>query len=108
MANASVYNTTNASAAAAVIAGNGSSAVTLLAANPARIGFSIQNNGTTAAKIAFGTATTDNYHYVLKGGSGDADGNGGSISFFSGAVYTGIVTVFGASTAKLSVLEIAP
>jgi hypothetical protein len=103
-----IKSTQNVSTAGAVIAGDGSAAVTLLAANPARIGFSIQNNGTTAAKIAFGTATTNNFHYVLKGGTGDNDGTGGSISFFSGAVYTGIITVFGATTAKLSVLEIAP
>ena len=92
----------------AVIAGNGSSAVTVLAANEARIGFSIQNVGTTAAKICLGTATTDVFHFVLKGGSGDNDGNGGSVTFSSGTVYNGIITVFGASTAKLVALEMAP
>lgn len=91
-----------------VIAGDGSNAVLVLAANPARIGFSIQNVGTTAAKICFGTATTDVFHFVLKGGTGDNDGNGGSITFSSGTVYNGIITVFGASTAKLVALEVAP
>ena len=91
-----------------IIQGNGSSAVTLLAANTARIGFSIQNVGTTTAYICFGTASSTVYHYALKGGSSDNDGLGASISFFDGSIYNGIVTVYGASTAKLVCLEIAP
>lgn len=103
-----VKSTQSASAPAEVIAGDGANAVTLLAANSARIGFSIQNNGTTAAKIAFGTASTSVFHFVLKGGTADNDGTGGSLVFNTGAVYNGLITVFGATSAKLSVLEIAP
>lgn len=103
----SVYTSKSANTPS-IIAGDGSAAVTLLAANPARIGFSIQNVGTTAAKICFGTATTSVFHFVLKGGSADNDGIGGSITFNAGAVYTGIITVFGATSAKLVALEIAP
>lgn len=91
-----------------IIAGDGSSAITVLAANNARIGFSIQNVGTTAAKICFGTATTSVFHFVLKGGTADNDGTGGSITFDSGAVYNGLITIFGASTAKVVALEVAP
>ena len=91
-----------------IIAGNGSSAITLLASNPARIGFSIQNVGTTTAYICFGTASNTVYHYAIKGGSSDNDGLGASLSFFDSTVYTGIVTVYGASTAKCTCLEIAP
>lgn len=92
-----------------IIAGNGSSAVTLLAANNARIGFSIQNVGTTTAYILFGTSASSTvYHYAVKGGSADNDGLGASISFFGGTVYNGIITVYGASSAKLVCLEIAP
>ncbi len=100
--------TSHASAPAAVTAGDGASGVTILAANTARIGFSIQNVGTTAAKVAFGTAATDKFHFILKGGTGDNDGLGGSITFDGAAVYTGIVTFFGASTSKLVAVELAP
>jgi hypothetical protein len=100
---------TQATNTPSIIAGNGSSAVTLLAANQARIGFSIQNVGTTTAYILFGaSASSTVYHYAVKGGSSDNDGLGGSISFFTGAVYDGIITVYGASTAKCVCLEIAP
>lgn len=92
-----------------IIAGDGATGVTLLAANPARIGFSIQNVGTTVASIRFGAgASASVYHYAVKGGTADNDGLGASISFFSGAVYDGLITMFGASTAKVICLEIAP
>lgn len=102
-----VYRTLNANTPA-IIAGDGAAAVTVLASNPARMGFSIQNVGTTAAKICFGTATTSVFHFVLKGGSQDNDGTGGSITYNTGTIYTGLITVFGATTAKLVVLEQAP
>lgn len=94
-----------------IIAGNGSSAVTLLASNTARRGFSIQNVGTTTGYVLIGgSASSTVYHYAIKGGTGDNDGLGGSISFPIGTCPcpTGIITVFGASTAKLTCLEIAP
>jgi hypothetical protein len=100
---------TQAANTPSIIAGNGSSAVTLLSANNARIGFSIQNVGTTAGWVLFGSAaSTTVYHYALKGGTADNDGLGASISFFTGAVYDGIITVYGASTAKFVCCEIAP
>lgn len=94
-----------------IIAGNGSSAVTLLASNTARRAFSIQNVGTTTAYILIGgSASSTVYHYALKGGSSDNDGLGGSVSLPIGnsPCPSGIVTVYGASTAKLTCLEIAP
>lgn len=85
-----------------------SSAGTALAANPARIGFSIQNVGTNPLFILFGTgASTSVFHYVIKGGTGNSDGLGGSISFFGPTVYDGIVTIAGTSPLAV-VLEIAP
>lgn len=108
MANASVYNT-KASNTPAIVAGDGATAITILAANPARIGFALQNVGTTAAKVMLGdAASTSVFHMVLKGGSADNDGLGASFSMTSGAVYTGPITFFGASTAKLVAVEIAP
>jgi len=104
-----IPTSTQASNTPSIIAGNGSSAVTLLSANNARIGFSIQNVGTTPAWIRFGDgASATVYHYAVKGGTADNDGLGGSISFFGGTIYNGLITVFGASTAKLVCLEIAP
>jgi hypothetical protein len=88
-----------------LLAGTGSSE-TVLAANPARVGFSIQNVGTTAMFITFGpTCSATVLHYVLKGGTGANDGLGASLSFTSGTVYTGIITCYGASTAILAVAE---
>ena len=102
-----VYSTQNANTPS-IIAGDGASAITILSANNARRGFSIQNVGTTAAKICFGTASTSVFHFVLKGGSVDNDGTGGSITFNSGCIYNGIITMFGATTAKVVALEQAP
>ncbi len=108
MANSSVYNSQNSNVPD-IIAGDGATGVTILAANPARIGFSIQNVGTTAALVRFASgASATVYHFALKGGSADNDGLGGSISFTAGTVYNGLITMFGASTAKVTVLEIAP
>lgn len=93
----------------AIVAGDGSTGVTILAANTARIGFSIQNVGTTVGKIRFASEASDTvYHYALKGGTEDDDGLGGLITFTDAAIYNGIITMFGASTAKVVVLEIAP
>lgn len=93
----------------AIIAGDGSTGVVILAANNARIGFSIQSVGTTVAKVRFGSGASDTvYHYLMKGGTGDGDGLGGSITFMGPTVYNGVITMYGASTAKVVVLEIAP
>jgi hypothetical protein len=42
-------------------------------------------------------ASTTVFHVVLKGGTGNDDGLGGSFSQFDGTVYTGIVTIAGTS-----------
>jgi hypothetical protein len=91
-----------------LITGTGASQ-TVLVANQARSGFSIQNVGTTAMLICFGaTCSATQFHYALKGGSANNDGLGGSITFTAGTVYTDIITSFGASTAILAVMELSP
>lgn len=101
--------TTQNSNTPAIVVGDGSSAITILSANPARLGFAIQNVGTTVASVRFGAgASATVKHFDIKGGSGDNDGLGGSLVFTSGAIYNGVITFFGASTAKLTALEIAP
>lgn len=93
----------------AIIAGNGSSAVSILAANTARIGFSVQNVGTTPAWVRIGgDASSTVYHYAIKGGTADNDGLGGSLTFTGPTVPAGAVTMYGASTAKVVALEVAP
>ena len=107
MANFGAIYSTEGISTPSLIAGNGSTGVQVLASNPARIGFSVQNVGTTTAWILIGgTATSSVYNYALKGGSGNNDGTGGSISFFSGAVPTGIITLYGASSAIVTTCEI--
>lgn len=79
-----------------------------LAANPARIGWGIQNVGTNPLYVLFGTgASTTVFHRVLKGGTGPSDGLGGSLDYFSGSVYNGVITVAG-TTPLFTVIEIAP
>ena len=84
------------------------SAATALTANPARIAFSIQNLGTNPLFVLLGTgASTTVFHVVLKAGSGNDDGIGGSYSMESGAIYNGIVTIAGTSP-RYTVTELAP
>ncbi len=84
------------------------SAGTALVANPARIGWAIQNVGTNPLFVLLGSgATSSVFHFVIKGGTGDSDGLGGSLSFFDGTIYDGIITVAGTSP-KFVVLEVAP
>lgn len=84
------------------------SAGTILAANPARIGWSIQNVGSNPIFVLLGAgASSTVYHYVLKGGTGDSDGLGGSLIFMGPTVYNGIVSFAGTSP-KAVVTEIAP
>lgn len=74
------------------------SAATALAANSARTGFQIQNLGTNVLYVKFGTgAASDSYSFVLKAGSGAADGTGGSFAMMDGNVYRGIITIAGTS-----------
>lgn len=84
------------------------SAATAIAANTARIGWSIQNLGTNTLYVLLGASgSTTVFHYALKGGAGNDDGSGGSVTQTAGAVYNGIVTVAGTSP-RYTVLEIAP
>lgn len=61
-----------------------------------RNGWSIQNVGTNPLFVCLGgTASSTVFHYVLKGGTGDSDGLGGSIEEKSGAVFQGSITIAG-------------
>ena len=67
-------------------------------ANANRKGWMIQNLGTNPLFVRLGeNASTTVFHAVLKGGTGNDDGLGGSIAEFSGVIYTGIITVNGTS-----------
>ena len=81
---------------------------TALAANPARIGWTIQNLGQNTLYVLLGSgATTSIFHVALKAGSGNDDGSGGSYAQTSGTVFTGIITIAGTSP-RYTVLEMAP
>jgi hypothetical protein len=74
------------------------SSTTALASNTARTGWYIQNLGTNALYVLMGSgASTSIFHAVLKAGSGNDDGSGGSIGQETGVVYTGIITIAGTS-----------
>jgi hypothetical protein len=74
------------------------SAATALAANPARGAWSIQNLGTNPLFIRLGSgASTTVFHVVLKAGTSNDDGLGGTISQENGIIYTGIITIAGTS-----------
>ena len=79
---------------------------TALAAGERR-GWQIQNQDTGILKVLLGTgASTSVYHFVLKGGTGAADGNGGSFAQSVGAVWQGAITVFSAGTPSYTILEL--
>lgn len=81
---------------------------TALAANPARIGWQIQNLGTNPLFVRLGaSASTTVFHIVLAAGTGNDDGKGGIASQLNGVVYTGIITIAGTSP-RYTALEIAP
>lgn len=81
-----------------------------IAANSKRLGWSIQNCGTATLYVLMGNgASTAIFHYALKGGTANDDGNGGLFVQTEGVVYTGIVTVNGTGPALRYVVgEIAP
>lgn len=82
------------------------SAATALAANAARGGFVIQNQGTNPLFVLFGTgASTTVFHVILKGSTVQDDGTGGIYSNVEGVVYTGIITIAGTSP-RYTVLEL--
>lgn len=69
---------------------------TALAANPARLGWFIQNLGTNPLFILHGNgATSSVYTAVLQACTVAADGSGGTASQEEGVVYNGIITVAG-------------
>lgn len=74
------------------------SAATALSANSARGAFVIQNLGTNALFVRYGTgASTTVFNVVLKGSTGNDDGSGGSIAMEGATMWTGDVTIAGTS-----------
>lgn len=80
---------------------------TVLAANPARSAFMIQNqDNANPLKIRFGTgADASTYDVVLKTCTSAADGTGGVVAMEDGTVYTGAITCFSAGTPSYTVAE---
>lgn len=63
-----------------------------------RKGWSIQNLGTNAVFVREGAgASTTVFHHVLKGGTGQDDGQGGSYEQMVGNVWQGEVSIAGTS-----------
>lgn len=82
------------------------SSATALAINKERGAWQIQNLGTNPLFICLGSgASTTVFHAVLKGGTGNDDGLGGSWGQSSGVVYAGIITIAGTSP-RYTVLEL--
>lgn len=81
------------------------SAATALAANPKRTQWMIQNLGTNTLFVLLGTgASSSVFHFVLKAGSGNDDGLGGTFTQTVGAVYCGVVSIAGSSP-RYTVME---
>ena len=77
----------------ATSAGGLQTSATILASNPGRTSFMIQNQDTHALNISFGaTASSSVYHLVLKACGSAADGSGGVCSMEAGTVYTMAIT----------------
>jgi hypothetical protein len=74
------------------------SAATALAANKARGAWMIQNLGQNALFVRLGTgASTSVFHVVLKAGTANDDGTGGSFAQENGVVWVGEVSIAGTS-----------
>lgn len=74
------------------------SSTTALAANQARVAFMIQNLGQNPLFVRLGSgASSSVFHVVLKAGSANDDGTGGTFAMESGVVYNGIITIAGTS-----------
>jgi len=74
------------------------SSTTALAANSQRGAFMIQNLGTNALFVRYGTgASTTLFHVVLKAATGSDDGTGGSIAMEGATMWTGIISIAGTS-----------
>lgn len=82
------------------------SAGTALAANPNRAGLIIQNLDTDPLFVRFGdTASSTVFNLVLAGGTGADDGTGGYITFTSGVIPTGLVSIAG-TTPRAMITEL--
>ena len=74
------------------------SSSTALARNPARGAWMIQNLGTNPLFVRFGTgATSSVFHVVLKAGTANDDGTGGTLAQENGVVWYGEVSIAGTS-----------
>lgn len=74
------------------------SAATALQLNRARGAWMIQNLGTNPLFVRLGAgASSSVFHVVLKAGSGNDDGTGGSFAQEAGVVWYGIVSIAGTS-----------
>jgi len=72
------------------------SAAQALAANVNRGGFIIQNLGASPLFVRFGAgASTTQFNFVLRAGTGNDDGIGGILIINQGTVWTGIITIAG-------------
>lgn len=81
---------------------------TALAANPARLAWTIQNLGTATLYVLLGSgASSTVFHVALKAGTAAYDGSGGVVSQEAGTIYNGIITV-ASSSPIYTVTEIAP
>lgn len=80
----------------------------VLSANTSRRGWSIQNVGQVPVFIRLGTgASTSEFHYVIKGGTADSDGLGGTVSQMEGVVFAGVISATVASgTMKIVITEL--
>lgn len=97
-----IYPTTNSNVPAII------ATATALASNPKRIAWMIQNLGTNALFVNLGgAATTSVFHVVLKAGTGNDDGTGGSFAQEDGVIFTGNITIAGTSP-RYVVTELAP
>jgi len=74
------------------------SATTALAENKNRGAWMIQNLGTNALFVRLGLgASSTVFHVVLKAGTGNDDGTGGTFAQEAGVIYTGIISIAGTS-----------
>lgn len=80
----------------------------VLAANTSRKGWSIQNVGQVPVFIRKGTGvSTTVFHKVIKGGTADSDGLGGTYGEMEGVIYAGVVSCTVASgTMKIVIDEV--
>jgi len=71
---------------------------TLLAANPARVSYKIQNLGQNPLFVREGSgASVSNFDYILAAGTVNDDGKGASYDSPEGQCYVGIITIAGTS-----------